>query len=136
MRLFEFAGDDPVDKFHTVLNNFVGRYTSKSAPASLNWTLVTSMAKKAGFQGLSNPKTVFQTFSDLWDNDPAFKTKFQTVIKNFNGNGVQLNIPGAKDEEPAPGSDAAAQDSQTAVDKAAASAAPGQLAQSQATPQV
>ena len=127
MRIFEISGDDPVDKFYTVLNNFVGRYTSKSSPASLNWPLVTSSAKKAGFLVLSNPKTVFTTFSNLWDSDPQFKTKFQSVIKNFNGQGIQLNIPGAKDAEPSQ-STANPQDSQAAVDQIAASAAPQQLA--------
>jgi hypothetical protein len=53
------------------------------------------------------------------------------MVKNFNDDGIELKVPGAPDEKNSPGT----QDSQAEVDKAAASAAPAQLAQSTATPQ-
>jgi len=36
MRIFEFAGDDNLDKFIVVLKNFIGRYASKGQAAKLN----------------------------------------------------------------------------------------------------
>jgi hypothetical protein len=46
------------------------------------------------------------------------------MVKNFNDDGIELKVPGAPDEKNPPGT----QDSQAAVDKMAASAAPQQLA--------
>jgi len=68
----------------------------------------------------------------MYDSSPAI----QSLVKNFNQDGIELNVPGAPDsdaeKEPTQGS----QTSQDAVDQTAASAAAGQLAQSQSTPQV
>jgi len=130
MRIFEFAGDDGLDKFIVVLKNFVGRYTSKSQPGSLNWKSVSSLAKKAEFEVLGDPRTGYETFKSLWDGDPNAKALLEPLIKNFNANGIELNVPGAPDAEKEP-----TQDSETSaekIDKIASAAAPKQLAQSQA----
>ena len=57
------------------------------------------------------------------------------MVKNFNDKGVELNVPGAPDAEKEP-TQGTGQTSQDAVDQTAASAAAGQLAQSQTTPQL
>jgi hypothetical protein len=58
----------------------------------------------------------------MYDGSPAI----QNLVKNFNADGIELNVPGAADDEtPADGTT----DSQAAVDQTAASAAPQQLAQ-------
>jgi hypothetical protein len=58
------------------------------------------------------------------------------MVKNFNDEGIELNVPGAPDEEPKGNGTQSPEDSQAAVDKAAASAAPQQLAQQTATPKI
>jgi hypothetical protein len=124
MRIFEFAGDDNLDKFVAVLKNFVGRYASKKVPAKLNWEAINRVLKSSGSELTAD----YETFKTLYDANPVL----QNLVKNFNAQGIELNIPGAPDaEEP---QQAQGQTSQDAVDKTAAGAAAGQLAQSQATP--
>jgi hypothetical protein len=67
----------------------------------------------------------------MYDGSPPL----QKMIKNFNDDGIELNVPGAPTEEPKGDGTQTPADSQAAVDQTAASAAAGQLAQSQATPQ-
>jgi hypothetical protein len=55
------------------------------------------------------------------------------MVKNFNDKGIELNVPGAPDEEPKGDGTQDPEDSQAAVDKMAASAAPQQLAQQTAS---
>jgi hypothetical protein len=123
MRFFEFTGDDAnIDKFIMALRNHVGRAASKKAPSKLNWNALNKMTTSTGFEFSAD----YETFKSIYDTNPIV----QTLVKNFNADGLELNVPGA--EEPG---DATAQTpvksgetSQDAVDKMAASAAPQQLA--------
>ena len=57
--------------------------------------------------------------------------EFQTMVKNFNADGIELKVPGAPDaEEPAQDGET----SQEKVDATADTAAPQQLAQQNQTP--
>jgi len=125
MRFFEFSGDDTGDRFVMVLRNYIGRAASKKAPAKLNWSGLNKVLATSGFELTAD----YETFKAMYDSSPAI----QGMVKNFNADGIELNVPGAPDadKEPTQGG----QDSQAAVDQAAAAAAPAQLAQQTATPQ-
>ena len=127
MRFFEFAGDDEGDRFIMVLRNYIGRAASKKAPANLNWNGLNRVLSTSGFELTAD----YETFKALYDGSPAI----QAMVKNFNERGIELNVPGAPEEEPKGDGTQTPADSQAAVDQTAASAAAGQLAQSQATPQ-
>ena len=62
----------------------------------------------------------------MYDSSPAI----QGLVKNFNADGIELNVPGVAEPGDANAQSPvnSGQTSQDAVDKAAASAAPGQLA--------
>lgn len=124
MRIFEFAGDDNLDKFIVVLKNFIGRYSSKGQAAKLNWKGLDKITSSSGVELVAD----YETFKAMYDSSP----QLQAMVKNFNADGIELNVPGAKDEEPKGDGAQTPQDSQAAVDKIAASAAPQQLAQTQA----
>jgi hypothetical protein len=128
MRFFEFAGDDGVDKFVMVLRNYIGRASSKKAPAKLNWNGLQQVLRSNGFEISAD----YETFKAMYDASPAI----QNLVKNFNDKGIELNVPGAPkdaaEQEPTQGGET----SQDVVDKTAASAAAGQLSQNQATPQI
>lgn len=126
MRFFEFAGDDGVDKFVMVLRNYIGRAASKKAPAKLNWNGLQQVLRSNGFEVSAD----YETFKAMYDASTAI----QGLVKNFNDQGIELKVPGAPDAEKEPTQ--GAETSQDVVDKTAAGAAAGQLAQSQATPQV
>ena len=122
MRFFEFADSSvDVDKFVMILRNFVGRAASKKSPAKLNWNGLQKIAKLSGFELAAD----YETFKSMYDSTPAI----QVLVKNFNADGIELNVPGAPDAEPKGDGTQTPQDSQAAVDKIAASAAPKQLAQ-------
>ena len=130
MRFFEFSDTgDETDKFLMVLRNYIGRASSKKSPAKLNWNGLNQVLKTNGFELTAD----YETFKAMYDASPAV----QSLVKNFNQDGIELNVPGAPEsdaeKEPDQGQ---GQDSQAAVDQTASSAAAGQLAQSQATPQV
>jgi hypothetical protein len=127
MRFFEFSGDDEGDRFVMVLRNYIGRAASKKAPAKLNWNGLNKVLATNGFELTAD----YETFKAMYDSIPTI----QQMVKNFNADGIELNVPGAPDEEPKGDGTKSPEDSQTAVDQTAASAAAGQLAQSQATPQ-
>jgi hypothetical protein len=127
MRFFEFAGDDEGDRFIMVLRNYIGRAASKKAPANLNWNGLNRVLSTSGFELTAD----YETFKAMYDGSPAI----QAMVKNFNERGIELNVPGAPDAEPKGDGTQTPADSQAAVDQTAASAAAGQLAQSQATPQ-
>ncbi len=124
MRIFEFAGDDNLDKFIVVLKNFIGRYSSKGESAKLNWKALDKITSSSGIELMAD----YETFKAMYDSSP----QLQAIVKNFNADGIELNVPGAKEEEPKGDGTQQPQDSQAAVDKIAASAAPQQLAQTQA----
>lgn len=127
MRFFEFSGDDAAEKFVMVLRNYIGRAASKKAPAKLNWGGLNKVLSTSGFELTAD----YETFKAMYDASPTI----QAMVKNFNDKGVELNVPGAPDAEKEP-TQGTGQTSQDAVDQTAASAAAGQLAQSQTTPQV
>ena len=120
MRFFEFAGDDNLEKFIIVLKNFIGRAASKKTPAKLNWSGLDQISKSSGIELTAD----YETFKSMYDSSPAL----QALVKNFNDKGIELNVPGAPESEPTGAGTAEPTDSQAAVDKMAASAAPQQLA--------
>jgi hypothetical protein len=121
MRFFEFADTDSgIDKFVMILRNFVGRASSKKTPAKLNWASLQKIAQDSGFEFAAD----YETFKSIYDSTPAV----QGLVKNFDDKGVELNVPGAPEEQPKGDGTAEPGDSQAAVDKTAASAAPQQLA--------
>jgi hypothetical protein len=127
MRFFEFSGDDEGDRLIVVLRNYIGRASSKKTPAKLNWNGLNNILTSSGFEVSAD----YETFKAMYDGSPAL----QKMVKNFNDDGIELNVPGATTEEPKGDGTQAPADSQAAVDQTAASAAAGQLAASQATPQ-
>lgn len=128
MRFFEFAdADQGIEKFIIILKNIIGRAASKKSPAKLNWAGLNAMAKQTGAELTAD----YETFKAMYDTSPAI----QNLVKNFNADGIELKVPGAPDAEKEP-TQGTGKTSQDAVDQTAASAAAGQLAQSQSTPQV
>lgn len=127
MRFFEFAGNDAAEKFVVVLRNYIGRAASKKAPAKLNWNGLQQVLKTNGFEMTAD----YETFKAMYDASPTI----QAMVKNFNDRGVELKVPGAPDADKEP-TQGTGQTSQDAVDQTAATAAAGQLAKSQATPQL
>lgn len=121
MRIFEVVDSDVgIDKFVMVLRNYIGRASSKKAPSKLNWNGLQQVAKANGFEFAAD----YETFKSMYDANPAL----QSMVKNFNDKGIELNVPGAPDETPKGDGTQDPKDSQAAVDKMAASAAPQQLA--------
>jgi len=125
MRFFEFKGaDDPVERYIVVLKNIIGRYASKKENAKLNWAALNKLTNSSGIEMTAD----YETFKAMYDSNPAL----QGLIKNFNADGIELNVPGAPEEsedQQAASADGTAKpsDSQDAVDKIAASAAPSNL---------
>jgi hypothetical protein len=123
MRFFEFGPGDSSDKFVMILRNYIGRAASKKAPAKLNWNGLNSILKSSGFELAAD----YQTFKAMYDSNPAL----QSMVSNFNDDGIELKVPGAPDDKNPNGT----KDSQAEIEKQAASAAPAQLAQQTSTPQ-
>ena len=121
MRFFEFADTDMgLDKFVTILNNFIGRAASKKQAVKLNWSTVQRIAKRCKFE--IDDEDAYGTFKSIYDSKPII----QNLVKDFNADGITLNVPGTDKDTQAPVKQG--ETSQDAVDKAAASAAPQQLA--------
>jgi|TARA_A200000113_G_scaffold154587_2_gene139344 hypothetical protein len=120
MRFFEFTGtDETIDKYVILLKNIIGRAEMKKSPAKMNWAGLSNLALKNKIQLAAD----YETFKAIYDSSPAI----QSLVKNFNADGIELDVPGAPDADPqSPQSD---QSSQDAVDQTAASAAPQQLSQ-------
>jgi len=122
MRIFEFAGDDNLDKFVIVLKNFIGRAASKKTPSKLNWKALDTVVRSSGVETMAD----YETFKAMYDASP----QLQSMVKNFNADGIELKVPGAPDADKEPTQDG--QTSAEKIDKIASAAAPKQLAQSQA----
>ena len=120
MRFLEFTGtDETIDKYVILLKNIIGRAEMKKSPAKMNWAGLSNLALKNKIQLAAD----YETFKAIYDSSPAI----QSLVKNFNADGIELDVPGAPDADPqSPQSD---QSSQDAVDQTAASAAPQQLSQ-------
>ena len=120
MRFFEFQDTNAdIDKFIIALKNHIGRAASKKSASALNWNAIASMSRANGFEFAAD----YETFKAMYDTNPVL----QSMVKNFNDRGIELNVPGAPDDKNPPGT----QDSEEEVAKIAASAAPQQLAQNQ-----
>ncbi len=128
MRFFEFSETQPIDKFVNTLRNLIGRAASKKAPANMNWAALDKIVRSNGFELAMD----YETFKSMYDSNPII----QQFVKNFNSDGIELNVPGAPDSDQTQSPQEKGQTSQDAVDQTAASAAAGQLSQSQTTPQV
>lgn len=126
MRFFEFGNADTLEKFIIVLRNFIGRSASKKAPSKLNWSSLNQISKSSGIEISAD----YETFKVMYDSSPTL----QSMVKNFNDDGIELKVPGAPDTDKEPTQ--SDQTSQDQVDQTADSAAAGQLAASQATPKV
>jgi len=118
MRFVEFAPNTMIDRYVIVLKNLIGRASSEQVPSKMNWNALEKILQ-------SNDASLaadYETFKAMYDQSPAI----QNLVKNFNADGIELNVPGAPDadERKQDGTD-----SQQAVDDIAASAAAGQLAQ-------
>jgi len=111
MRFFEFNTPD-IDRFMVLLKNLIGRASSKNAPSKLNWNAIAQMSRSSGFEFGAD----YETFKAMYDANPAL----QSLVKNFNADGIELDVPGAPDAEQ-PKQDS--EDSQEKVNKAAVSAA-------------
>lgn len=132
MRFFEFITEEKysgLDNFVTMLKNLVGRYTSKGQSAPLNWEAVAEIAKKTEFEVMGDPANGYETFKSLYDNDPRAKALLTPLVKNFNAQGLELNIPGAPDAEKEPTQ--GGQSPEDDVAKTAAGAVGQQIAQNQ-----
>ena len=114
MRFFEFVDTDlGLDKFVMILKNFIGRAASKKQAAKLNWSALQKIATDSGFEMGAD----YETFKSMYDSSPVI----QALVKNFNADGIELNVPGTDKDTETPVSQG--QTSQDAVDKIAAGAA-------------
>jgi hypothetical protein len=121
MRFFEFVDTDlGLDKFVMILKNFIGRAASKKQAAKLNWSALQKIATDSGFEMGAD----YETFKSMYDSSPVI----QGLVKNFNADGIELNVPGTDKDTETPVSQG--QTSQDAVDKIAAGAAAQNLTQS------
>lgn len=125
MRFFEFADSDAgLDKFVMILRNFQGRAASKKTPAKLNWNSLQKIAADSGFEFAAD----YETFKSIFDSNPII----QNIVKNFNDNGIELNVPGAEEpgdaNEPVPNG---GKDSEEVVGQIADANAAKQLSQNQ-----
>ena len=92
MRFFEFAEDlDNVDSFVITLRNIIGRAASKKSPVSLNWAALNQMSMSSG----SELSADYETFKSMYDSSPVI----QSLVKNFNADGIVLNVPGAPNDD-------------------------------------
>ena len=114
MRFFEFVDTDlGLDKFVMILKNFIGRASSKKQAAKLNWSALQKIATDSGFEMGAD----YETFKSMYDSSPVI----QALVKNFNADGIELNVPGTDKDTQTPVKQG--QTSQDAVDKIAAGAA-------------
>jgi hypothetical protein len=115
MRFFEFdgVGGADVDKLRVVLNNLIGRATSKKQAAKYNWAAISA---------LYNSPLTYKTFTAIYNATPGI----QGLVSKYDEDGIELNVPGAPDaDKPQTNLDQSKAD----VNKIAAGAAATQLAQ-------
>lgn len=111
MRFFEFNTPD-IDKFIALLKNLIGRAASKKVPSKMNWNAIAQLSRSSGFEFGAD----YETFKAMYDSNPVL----QSLVKNFNADDIELDVPGAPDAEQ-PRQDG--EDSQEKVNAKAASAA-------------
>ena len=120
MRISEVSQDVGIDKFVVALRNHIGRAASQKAPAKLNWEAIGQMSRANGFEFAAD----YETFKSMYDAYPII----QELVKNFNSQGIVLNVPGVSDRNQQQSSPK--KDSQAEVDKIAASNAEANLGDS------
>lgn len=113
MRFFEFA-DTFTDELLTLLHTLQSMAIEKGTPAEYSWKALNNMLD-------SKIELTYQAFEPMFKSDEA---SYSNLIKNFSGKGVELVVPGASSDEPEQGD---SDESQAAVNKIAASAAPNNL---------
>jgi hypothetical protein len=120
MRFYEFgaANDDSLDKFVVVLKNYIGKANGQKVPAKLNWPRLNQILQHSGSELTAD----YETFKVLYDTNPIV----QRLVKNFNDDGVELNVPNAPSE---PSAMQGAETPQQAVDQQASAAVGQQLDQ-------
>ena len=118
------SNPDSVDeKIIEIIGKLTGRARKVCDYILINGAITTEVI--ANELGYEHPPRAIRGCQGKWNSH-----------KNFNDKGIELNVPGAPkdaaEQEPTQGGET----SQDVVDKTAASAAAGQLSQSQATPQI
>lgn len=116
MRLYEFAGDDLLDRLITVIKTIIGRYKSKDSLPSINWHSFSNLISQSGL-GMSID---YETLKQLHSQYP----QLQNLISDFDNKSITFSTGG--DHTVGDGEDDD-ETSQDVVDKIAASAAPKQL---------
>lgn len=91
MRLFEFAGNEFLSVITTVLSNYIETSAFRTSPAKLNYLALTNMMKNNGL----NLKVDYNLFKNIYDSSPVI----QNIVHNFDGDGIDLNVPGVKKEK-------------------------------------
>lgn len=92
MRLYEFTHEDGVfEKYVLLLRNLIGRAKSKGTPARYNWSALNSIANGIGVKIAAD----YESFKLMYDSSPPI----QNLVKNFNSSGIELNVPGVKDDD-------------------------------------
>jgi hypothetical protein len=115
MRFFEFDGGQ--DRLRLIFNTLIGRATSKKQPAQFNWGSINAILTASGLEPIN-----YAAFKTVFDADPAI----QSLVKNFNDDGIEFKVPGVADE---PGAGSNLDQSKDEVGKIAAGAAPANIAQ-------
>lgn len=114
MRIFEINKGG--DSLRLAFKNLIGNAQRKKQPAQYNWAAIGSILKPLGLQQIN-----YQAFKNIYDSNPAL----QSMVKNFNDRGIELNVPGVGDTEKEQPID----QSKAEVDKIASGAAASQLQQ-------
>lgn len=114
MRIFEFS--DGSDTLRLAFKNLIGNAQRKHQPAQFNWAAIGAILKPMGLEQID-----YYAFKSLYDSNPGI----QSMVKNFNADGIELKVPGVGDEEQSQPID----QSKAEVDKIASGAAAAQLEQ-------
>lgn len=109
MRLYEFESTTLMHKVKAVLNNLKGSSEAHGSSGRYSWQAIDNMFRDIAID--------YETFDPMYQANPKL---FEPLVRNYNSQGVQLNIAGTdKDTDKKPDKD----DSQDVVNKIAASAA-------------
>ena len=115
MRLFEFAGDDLLDRLVTIIKTIRGRYISKGANPEINWHTFSNLLAQSGIGMYVD----YEVMKELHEKHPIL----QQLIGDFDQDRITFTATGSKFDRDSNDT----QDSQDIVDKIASSAAPKQL---------
>jgi hypothetical protein len=92
MRIYEVdsAGTDLVLLFR----NTIAKYDHAGQPAHFDWGQLN-----AEMQGSGTPQIDYRSFSAMYDQNPEL---WKSVVRSFNGDGVDLNTKAKQPKQPAP----------------------------------